>query len=175
MAESAPGIRPFARARPLREASLLLALALTAAGLSWAVRTPRLPLRADLAVYELDLGFPLVPAAEAVALFLDNACVPVDTRAGAPARRIPGSFALGQETFDDDLREVFDFLSPADPLLVYGDGNLLVAAAVAGRLRERGFTDIRLLQGSLDGWEQAGGEIQTDDVIQAEEGGAGHD
>jgi rhodanese-related sulfurtransferase len=169
VAESAPEVRPFARARPLREASLLLALSLVAAGLSWAVRTPRLPLRADLAAYELDLGFPVVPAAEAVALFLDNACIPVDTRAGAPARRIPGSFALGQETFDDDLREVFDFLSPADPLLVYGDGNLLVAAAVAGRLRERGFTDIRLLQGSLDVWEQAGGEIQ------AGEGGAGHD
>lgn len=175
MAESAPGIQPFARGRPLREASLLLALSLVAAGLSWAVRTPRLPLRADLAAYELDLGFPLVSAAEAVALFLDNACVPVDVRAGAPARRIPGSFALGQETFDDDLREVFDFLSPADPLLVYGDGNLLVTAAVAGRLRERGFTDIHLLQGSLDGWEQAGGEIQADAGSQAEDGGGGHD
>jgi len=175
VAESAPGIQPFARGRPLREASLLLALSLVAAGLSWAVRTPRLPLRADLAAYELDLGFPLVSAAEAVALFLDNACVPVDVRAGAPARRIPGSFALGQETFDDDLREVFDFLSPADPLLVYGDGNLLVTAAVAGRLRERGFTDIHLLQGSLDGWEQAGGEIQADAGSQAEDGGGGHD
>ncbi len=169
MAERTPRIQPFPRARPLREAALLLALSLAAAGLSWAVRTPRLPLRADLSAYELDLGFPVVPAAEAVALFLENACVPVDTRPGDQARRIPGSFSLRQETFDDDLRDVFDFLSPADPLLVYGDGNLLVAAAVAGRLRERGFTDLRLLQGSLEAWEQAGGEVHVGD------GEVGHD
>ena len=163
VAESAPRIQLFPRARPVREAALLLALALLCAGLSWALRTPRLPLRADLAAYELDLGFPLISAADAVALFRENACVPVDSRAGDQARRIPGSFVLRSETFDDDLREVFDFLSPADPLLVYGDGNLLVAAAVAGRLKERGFTDVRLLQGSLDAWEQAGGEVGTGD------------
>lgn len=163
MAGSAPRTQPFPRARPVREGALLLAVALAAAGASWAVRSPRLPLRADLAAYELDLGFAVVPAAEAVALFLDNACIPVDVRDDGQAGRIPGSVLLRQATFDDDLRDVFDFLSPADPLLVYGDGNLLVAAAVAGRLQERGFTDIRLLGGSLAAWEKAGGQIDAAD------------
>jgi rhodanese-related sulfurtransferase len=169
VAESAPRIRLHPRAHLLRETALLLGLALALAVLSWAVRTPRLPLRADLAAYELDLGFPVVDVAEAVALYRENACVPVDTRSGEPARSIPGSFVLRQETFDDDLREVFDFLSPADPLLVYGDGNLLVASAVAVRLKERGFTDIRLLKGSLETWERAGGDIHAGD------GEAGHE
>jgi len=159
VAGSAPRIRPYPRAHPAREALLLLAVALVIAGASWAVRSPRLPLRADLAAYELDLGFPVVPAAEAVALFGDNACIPVDVRSGEPPRRIPGSIPLRQETFDDDLRDVFDFLSPADPLLVYGDGHLPVAAAVAGRLQERGFTDVRPLGGSLEAWQKAGGLV----------------
>ena len=48
----------------LREAGLLLLITLVLATLAWALRPPRLPLRADIALYELDLGFPVVDAAD---------------------------------------------------------------------------------------------------------------
>lgn len=159
MPDRADRIRELPASRPVREAALLFGLAVALAALAWALHPPRLPLRADPTRYELELEFPLVTPAEAVALYDANGAFFVDVRPGSPARTIPGAFPIRQDTFDADLREVFDFLSPNDPLIVYGDGNLIVSEVVAKRLQERGFTDIRLLQGDLSGWAKAGGEL----------------
>ncbi|MBU0742892.1 rhodanese-like domain-containing protein [bacterium] len=144
----------------LREAAALLLATLVLAALNWALRPPRLPLRADLASYELDLGFPVTNAAAAVALYEDNSHIFIDTRPADPrASRIPGAFPISQARFEEDLREVYDFLPHEDPLLLFGDGNLLMISAVASRLQERGFGDITLMSGDLETWAGAGGAV----------------
>jgi len=74
---------------------------------------------------------------------------------------------LRQDTFDDDLLAVFDFVEPETPLLLYGDGGLGVTSSVAARLVERGYTDVRILAGGVGAWQSAGGEVrdgETEDV-----------
>ena len=144
----------------LREAATLLVVSLALAALSWALHPPRLPLRADPTRYELDLGFPVTSAVKAVAMYEDNSHIFVDTRpAGPQARRIPGAFPISQKRFEEDLREVYDFLLQEDPLLLFGGSNLLMTSAVASRLQERGFGDITLMSGDLDLWIGAGGMV----------------
>jgi rhodanese-related sulfurtransferase len=146
-----------------REAGLLLLVAVTLAVASWALRPPRLPLRADLELYELDLGFPVIDAVEAMASYEANTRIFIDTRpAGESGGRIPGAIPISQARFEEELGEAFDFLLCEDPLLLYGNGNLLLIAAVASRLQERGFEDITLMSGGLESWRAAGGALVDD-------------
>ena len=162
-------INLYAPSRIPRETGVVLLIALMLAALNWGLRPPRLPLRADTTAYELDLDFPLVDPAEAVALYEDNVRIFVDTRPADPgARRIPGAFPISQDRFEEDLREVFDFLLLEDPLLLFGDVNLLLTSAVASRLRERGFADINLMYGDLEAWTRAGGSVADPTVDEAE-------
>lgn len=142
-----------------RESLLLLLAAalLTAAG--WALRPERLPLRADPTYYELELAAPLVAVAEAMALYDAGDHLFLDTRPGAPATTVPGAFLVREDSFDDDLLRSFDFLTPADPLVLFGDGDLAAASNVAGRLKDRGWTDLRIMSGGLAAWAAAGGPV----------------
>ena len=146
----------------LREAALLLAVTAVVTCLTWAVRPDRLTLRADLTVYELELAAPLVQPAEALLLYDGGDVLFADTRAAtAGSGMIPGAFPLREETLDDDLLEVFDFVDLDTPLLLFGDGSLSGTSNVAGRLVERGFTDVRILAGGVAAWRDAGGEVRT--------------
>jgi len=146
--------------RTVGEAGLVLAIALVAALASWLARTPRLPLAAERAVYEFELKQPLIAAAAALAHYEAGSHLFVDTRAGlaAGAPRIPGALILRPEQFDDDLAAIIDFIAPEDPIVLYGD-RLQAAAAVAGRLAERGYLELSLLDGGLGAWEAAGGPL----------------
>lgn len=152
-------VKPLPAGPLWREALLLLGLTLVLAGGAWLARTPRLPLQADLSLYEMDLGAPVLTPDEAVAAYRANTHLFVDTREADDGRRIPGSFVLRPSSFDEDFREVFDFLSPGDALVLYGDGNLMTAGNVADKLTSRGFTDLSLLRGDLGAWARAGGEL----------------
>ena len=142
-----------------KEAVLLLAVAAVLTALGWALRPDRLPLRADPAYYELELAAPLVDPAGAMALYDAGDHLFVDARAGAPETTVPGAFPVREASFDDDLLRVFDFLTPADPLVIFGDGDLAGASNVAGRLADRGWTDLRIMSGGLAAWEAAGGPV----------------
>ncbi len=145
--------------RALPEAAVLLTVALAATAVLWALRPDRLPWRADPQVYELELAAPLVAPAEALALYDAGDHLFVDVRPGQPATTVPGAFLVREDSFDDDLLRFFDFLTPADPLIVFGDGALAAASNVAGRLRDRGWTDLRIMSGGLAAWEAAGGPL----------------
>lgn len=139
---------------------MLFAVTLVLAAASWVVRTPRLPLVADIELYQLELGVPVITPGQAVPLFEAGIHVFVDTRADALEKAsIPGCFVIRQATFDDDLREVFDFLAQSDPLILYGDGNLLLLTPVLERLKERGYTDIQIMRGDPEAFRAAGGEL----------------
>lgn len=155
-------VKPLAAGPPWREIPLMLGLAVLLAAGTWLIRTPRLPLHADLSLYELDLAAPVVSPVDAVAAYRGNTHIFVDTRPEPDGRRIPGAMVLRPDTFDEDFREVFDFLLPEDALILFGDGNLLLTSNVAQKLAARGFTDLSLLQGDLDAWEAAGGELGDD-------------
>jgi rhodanese-related sulfurtransferase len=157
-----------------RESAALLACATALAAAVWLVRQPRLPLRADEAVYAQELGYPLIDPAAAVALYRDNLALIVDTRAaggdvaagGAAAAggaRVPGALVIREATFDDDLLALHDFLTPEDKLVLHGDGNLQVLAAVAARLARRGYTNLVLMRGDLAAWRAAGGPLREAD------------
>ena len=146
--------------RLLAEAGLVLAIALVAALASWLLRTPRLPLAAERAVYEFELKQPLIPAAAALAHYKAGSHLFVDTRTGlaAGAPRIPGALSVRPEQFADDLAAIIDFMAPEDPIVLYGD-RLQATAAVAGRLAERGYRELSLLDGGLAAWTAAGGPL----------------
>jgi 3-mercaptopyruvate sulfurtransferase SseA len=98
--------------------------------------------------------------ADAIAAYEQNTHLFVDTRNIAiDPRRIPGSFSLRPDTFEDDLREIYDFLVPEDPLVLYGDGNLILVSNVVKKMQERGFENVSILSGGLIAWDQAGGEL----------------
>ncbi|MFO7608534.1 MAG: rhodanese-like domain-containing protein [Candidatus Krumholzibacteriia bacterium] len=153
-----PG-RDGSLATAVREAALLLGAALVLTILTWALRPDRLPLRADPAVYELDLAAPLVTPAAARALYDAGDHLFVDVRPGTPAATVPGAFLVREDSFDDDLLRSFDFLTPADPLVVFGAGELAAASNVAGRLLDRGWQDVVIMSGGLAAWEAAGGPV----------------
>ena len=145
--------------RALREAGVLLAVAVVGTGLSWALRTDGLSLRADPTFYERELSAPLVGPAEALALYDAGTHLFIDTRADDPVRTVPGAFHVREDTFDDDLLRNFDFLTPADPLVVFGDGGLAAASNVAARLQQRGWTDVVIMSGGMAAWQAAGGPV----------------
>ncbi|MCB1149988.1 rhodanese-like domain-containing protein, partial [bacterium] len=92
----------------------------------------------------------------------DNTHIFVDTRAVDDGRRIPGAMVLRPDSFDEDFREIYDFLVPEDALILYGDGNLMLTSNVAQQLEARGFTELSLLRGDLDAWAAAGGDLSTE-------------
>lgn len=153
------GIDRCSRLRLLREALLLAAAAVILATAAWAVRTPRLPLAADPTVYSMNIEFPLLSPTAAVGVYAADTHFFVDTRPVPDGGHVPGAFAIRQDEFDDDVLAARDFLLPEDPLVLYGDGDLLALAALASRLRERGFTDLSLMDGSLADWRAADGPV----------------
>jgi len=142
----------------LREAAVLIVATLVVTAVSWLLRSDRLPLSADPAYYDLDLAAALVDPADALALYDLGDHLFVDTRPEA-ATTVPGAFLVREESFDDDLLANFDFLRPSDPLIVFGDGSLAAASNIAGRLKDRGFTDVVIMAGGLEAWRQQGGPV----------------
>jgi rhodanese-related sulfurtransferase len=144
-----------------REALFLLGLALLLAVASWVTRTPRLPLRVDTQSYRLDLGFPVLTPAAALIVYQAGEHLFIDLRDVDPAvtPHIPGSFAVREASFADDLLAAHEFLGPQEKVILCGDGNLPAAAGMAVRLRDRGYGDISLLEGDLSAWRRAGGPV----------------
>ena len=144
-----------------REALLLLGAALLAAAAAWYAGSPRLPLRADPSVYLLNLDAPVLEPEIALQLYRTGGCLVVDTRPGSNPQDeyIPGAFFIRPGSFDNDLLAVHDFLTPADHLLLYGNGDLAELGAIAARFRERGYDGVSLLRGGLEAWRRAGGEL----------------
>jgi len=142
----------------VKQALVLLMIALVLAGILWLVHPEGLPLQADAEFYALDLSAPLVSVDDAHDYYESGSHYFVDTRAGAPEGRIsiPGSFVIREHSLADDLAEVMDFLYPEDPVILYGNGGPLLVDAVAARLQERGFLDVLILQGGLQAWRDAG-------------------
>ena len=148
--------------RTLAEAGIVLLVALLLAAGSWLARSPRLPLAADRDVYEFELEHPLMSAAQAMVRYEAGTHLFVDARELELAEHahVPGALSLRPSSFDDDLLAVHDFLFPEDPILLYGD-RLQSTAAVAGRLAERGYTDLALIAGGFAAWRAAGGPVET--------------
>jgi rhodanese-related sulfurtransferase len=157
----------------LREAGLLLLVTAVLTAGSWLARPDRLPLSADPAVYELELAAPLLEIPDALALFDEGAHLFIDTRDLEPGSQptISGAFVIRESTFDDDLLALFDDLFPEDPVILFGDGDLVGTNNVAGRLLARGFSDVQILRGGLQGWQAAGGDLGSPYVPAAPEGG----
>lgn len=145
----------------LREAWLLIGAALVVTGLSWLVRPDGLPLHADPAVYRMELEAPLIDVDQARAIYDEGLDLFVDTRPGTRDERptIPGAVPIRQESFDDDLLELFDFLVPEDHMVLFGNGDLLRVSGIAGRLKERGYGNIVIMRGGIEAWRKAGGPL----------------
>ncbi len=143
----------------LFEAGWLVALAVVLAAGWWARNPNRLPLAADPAQYELELEAPLVSVADALLAFDEGMQLFVDTRAGDFSSTIPGSFFISEATFDDDLSAIFDFVVPEDHFILFGDGNLNRVSNIAGRLKMRGYENVKILKGGLSAWQHDGGTI----------------
>lgn len=162
----APAVPAAARAHawwraPVREAGLLLLIALLATGVSWYLREDGLPLVANSTGYELELEAPLVAVEEALAHFDEGEYLFVDTRGAVleEFQTIPGAFFIREDSFDDDILHNFDFMGPSDHFILFGDGNLLPVSNIAARMKARGYENVFILQGGLAAWRAAGGEI----------------
>ena len=153
----------------LRQAVILFLTALVLTAVSWALRPDRLPLLADPTVYDLELSAPLVDMDAALELFDLGDYLFLDTRAVDPGTvdTISGAFTLRAASFDDDLLALSDILLPEDPLLLFGDGDLSQVSNIAARLQTRGYQNLVILKGGLDGWRLAGGEISAADSPEA--------
>ncbi len=141
----------------LREALLLGGVSAALAAGLWALRPDRLPLRAQAEVYELELAAPVVPVNEAMVSYEAGSHLFVDAREDAAGDGIPGAFRVRSSSFDADLAEARDFLYPEDQVVVYDDGGMQIAGAVAVRFAERGYANVTILQGGLAAWRAAGG------------------
>ena len=148
-----------------REAALLLALSCVILAVSWALRSDPLPLVADARTYELELAAPLVGPEAAIQLFDEGVHLFIDTRGVEPGSvaTIAGALPIRAESFDDDLFDLFDFLMPEDPLVLFGDGDLLSVSTIASRLTDKGYTDLLILDGGVEAWRKAGGEVREAD------------
>lgn len=156
-----PKAAKFTWSASLREAGLVLLFAMVVTGVSWLVRSDGLPLTADPVVYELELAAPLTSVEEALALYEEGDYFFVDTRprTGADYQTIPGAFLIQESGFDDDLLEYFEFMTPEDHFILFGDGNLFQVSNIATRMMDRGYLNLLILKGGLAAWRQAGGEI----------------
>ena len=145
----------------LKEAGLLILVAAGLTVVSWQARTEPLPLLADPTVYELELTAPVIEISTALDLFDEGAHLFIDTRSGQSGNEptIAAAFIIRESSFDDDLLVLFDDLFPEDPVILFGNGDLVGTNNVAGRLQARGFTDIQILRGGMQGWLSAGGDV----------------
>jgi hypothetical protein len=145
----------------LQEASLLLLVALVAMTASWVLRSDGLPLKVDPTGYELELAAPLTGIDEALARYQEGDYFFVDTRGRAVGNfeTIPGAFFIRADSFDDDILTYFDFMTPEDHFILFGDGDLLPVSTIASRLKDRGYENVFILKGGLTAWREAGGEI----------------
>lgn len=143
------------------EALRLFLVAVVVAAVSWAVRPDRLPFLADSTAYELELSAPLVELQEAFTLFEAGNHLFIDTRpdAGPEVETIAGSFIIREASFADDLLLLMDVLYPEDPVVLFGDGNLMGVSNVAAKLQQRGFSTVLIMRNGLTRWQDAGGEI----------------
>lgn len=154
-------VAEFKWSASLKEAGLLLVIALAATALSWLLRSDGLTLAADPVVYELELPVPLVEIEEALIHYDEGDYLFVDTRprTGGDFETIPGAFFIQEGSFDDDLLRYFDFMTSADHFILFGDGDLLPTSSTATRLLDRGYPNLVILKGGLSAWRRAGGEI----------------
>ncbi len=143
-----------------RELGILLLISLAVSILAWAINPGRLPLKADIARYELEINFDLVNAVDAVQMLNDNVVILVDIRSGETEIKLPGAFPVRQESFDNDFRDLFDFILPEDKLLLVGNGDLMSISAIAERISERGYKNLILMRDDISAWEHAGGEVR---------------
>ena len=145
----------------LREAGLVLVIALVITAISWFVRSDGLPLVADPVSYELELAAPLAGIQEALAWYDEGDYFFVDTRSrtGEDYQTIPGAFLIQESSFDDDILAYFDFMTPEDHFILFGDGNLFQVSNIATRMKDRGYLNLFILKGGLSAWRHAGGEI----------------
>ena len=153
-----------------KEAGLLLLLALGVAAVAWLIRPEKTALRAEAAFYEQELDAPLIAVADARVLYDTGSHLFLDTRAAGPGPlvTIPGALSVRKTTFDDDLYENRDFLYPEDPVVLFGDGDLLAVSDIAARLLERGFEEITIMAGDLEAWRRAGGPLTEHQADQNE-------
>lgn len=161
MTKSHPSAAAFSWSASLREAALLLAVAIAVTAVSWLVRPDGLSLQADPMTYELELAAPLVGTEDALLLYDEGIHLFIDSRP-RPAGEfdtVPGAIFISEATFDDDLLEYFDFMTPEDYLILFGDGDLFPVSNLATRFKDRGYTNLLILKGGLDAWRKAGGEI----------------
>jgi len=145
----------------LIQAGFLMLLAILTTAILWGLRSDKLPLVADPAVYQLELTAPLVELPEALVYYDEGEYLFVDVRSNgsASAKTIPGSFIIREDTLDDDLAANMEFLFPEDKIVLFGSGDLMAPANIAARLQERGFQDLTILKGGIEEWTAAGGEI----------------
>jgi rhodanese-related sulfurtransferase len=147
----------------LRQAGLLLLIALALAAGSWSLRTPRLPLQASALVYRQKLAAPVITVAEALQFYHDDSRLFVDIRAddGSKQDYIPGSLPVRADSFADDLYALADFLYPEDELVLYGSKDLTTVSEVAARFQDRGYAHVSILDGGIEAWRRAGGPLKT--------------
>ena len=124
---------------------------------TWIVRPDRLSLSADADFYALDLPAPLVSLDEARAVYDAGTHYFIDTRPDADLDdAIPGAFIVRAATFGDDLAAAMDFIYPEDPLILYGADHPVPVGDVAALFQRRGYGNVRILQGGLAAWRDAG-------------------
>lgn len=152
--------RPWAVATR-QAAGLLLVAVVLAVGVT-AVRPDRLSLRAQKDVYELKLPAPVITATEARQLYDAGTDLFIDTRDGSQTETVPGAFMICANTFDDDMAAAMDFVYPEDALILYDDGTMQIASAAASRFLERGYTNVKILEGGMPAWLAAGGPVHED-------------
>lgn len=136
-------------------------VAVVATSVSWILRSDGLPFTADPTGYELELAAPLTGIDEALALYEEGDYFFVDTRPGVEGdfQTIPGAFFIRAESFDDDILANFDFMTPEDHFILFGDGDLLPVSTIASRMMDRGYPNLLILKGGLAAWRKAGGDI----------------
>ncbi|MDP6418838.1 MAG: rhodanese-like domain-containing protein [Candidatus Krumholzibacteria bacterium] len=146
--------------RDIRQVLILLAVTLLLAALSWVFRTPRLPLVPEPGLYAMDIRFPVLDVKTCLHAFESGETIFVDTRSEALVMvSIPGAFFVHRDSFDEDFRELRDFLFPEDALIFYGSTTLQESEAVAARFAERGYRVEGILLGGFPAWQEAGGEV----------------
>jgi rhodanese-related sulfurtransferase len=148
-------------AHTLAQARDLVLLTLALALVLWLLRPDRLPLAADPEVYALDLPVPLISVPQALDLYEEGFHHFIDTRRG-PARgrpTIPGAFVVREAEFAEDLEAAMAFVYPEDHLILFGESSPLAVTPVAVRFLDRGYRNVRILQGGLPAWRQAGGPL----------------
>ena len=107
---------------------------------------------------------------------IDRVVSATDVRDALIARREIALLDVGSEAVFADAHPLFAASLPFDrldveardriprlttPIVVYDNGETLASRAVT-RLKELGYTSVALLDGGLDGWRSAGGEIFRD-------------